>query len=105
MTPVGAADVLAGGVGWLVTVVSPLVVAGALVVAGSVLARTRSTTMALGILLDLFLVVGLLRLSTTATWAAIVTAAAIVLIRKVVMLGLARGRQALAADAPQPTSR
>jgi hypothetical protein len=97
-----ALDVALSG---LVTVVSPLVVAGALLIGGVVLARTRSTPAALGVVLDLFLVVGLLRLSASASWQAILTAAAIVVIRKLVTLGLARGRAALARSRLQPEPR
>lgn len=79
----------------LVAVVFPLVVAGALLIGALALARTKRTSTALGVVLDLFLVVGLLRLSATASWQAILTAASIVVIRKLVTLGLARGRAAL----------
>lgn len=93
-------DLVTGLVGAVVTVTAPLVVAAALLTGALALLRTRSSSAALGIVLDLFLVVGLLRLSATATWQSIVTAAAIVAIRKVVALGLARGRRALEPAAP-----
>lgn len=98
-------DPFVAAVAAVVDAIVPLIVAGALVVSATVLLRTRSMTTALGILLDLFLVVGLLRLSATASWQAILTAAAIVVIRKVVSLGLARGRTALAHPVAPPAPR
>ena len=70
----------------------PLVTAFALLCGFAALVVTRSVRAALPVLLDLLLVAGLLRLTTTSSWAAIGTAAAIVVVRKVVGFGLAAGR-------------
>lgn len=57
----------------------------ALVSAGAVLARTRSLPQALPVLLELFLAAGLLRLAHDPSWRAIAGAAALVLLRKLVV--------------------
>ena len=56
-----------------------------LVAAGSVLARTRSLQQALPVLLEFLLAAGLLRLGSDPTWRALVTAAVIVALRRLVM--------------------
>ena len=54
----------------------------------AVLARTQQLRQALPVLLEFLLAAGLLRLTSDATWRALATAAAIVLVRKVVGIGL-----------------
>src|SRR4051794_31841158 len=83
----------------VVAALVPVVVAAALLVAGLVLLVTRQVATALPVLLDLLLAAGLLRLSATASWQAIASAAAIVLLRKLVALGLAAARRARAEPA------
>jgi hypothetical protein len=83
----------------VVAALVPVVLAAALLVAGLVLLVTRQVATALPVLLDLLLAAGLLRLSATASWQAIASAAAIVLIRKLVTLGLAAARRARAEPA------
>ena len=56
-----------------------------LVSAGAVLARTWQLRQALPVLLELLMAAGLLRLAHDATWRAIATAAAVVVLRKVVV--------------------
>lgn len=53
--------------------------------AAVVLARTRSLAQALPVLLEFLLAAGLLRLTHDATWRALVTAAALVALRKIVV--------------------
>lgn len=62
--------------------------AAGILLGGLALAATRRVHVALGILLDLLLAAGLLRLVLADTWSAIATAAALVAIRKVVVLGM-----------------
>lgn len=62
--------------------------AAGILLGGLALAATRRVQVALGILLDLLLAAGLLRLVLADRWSAIATAAALVVIRKVVVLGL-----------------
>ncbi len=77
----------------VVTSLVPVVIASALLVSALTLVATRNPWVALPVLLDLLLAAGLLRLSATASWRAIATAATIVAIRKLVGLGLAAGRR------------
>lgn len=56
-----------------------------LVAAAAVLARTRSLGQALPVLLEFFLAAGLLRLTSDAPWRAIVTAAVVVALRRLVV--------------------
>jgi hypothetical protein len=83
----------------LVTALVPVVVAAALAVSALTLLSTRRIATALPVLLDLLLAAGLLRLSATASWQAIASAAAIVLIRKLATLGITAARKARAAPA------
>lgn len=83
----------------LVASLVPLVVAAALLSSGLALLVTRRVGVALPVLLDLLLAAGLMRLSATATWQAIGSAAAIVVIRKLATLGIAAARRARAAPA------
>lgn len=74
--------------------VVPVVTAVALLYALAVFVTTRRVDAALPVLLDLLLVAGLLRLSETGSWAAIGSAAIIVLVRKVASYGIAAGAHA-----------
>lgn len=60
----------------------------ALVSAGAVLLRTRDVRLALGVLLQLLLAAGLLRLSADPTWRTVLLAAVVVVLRQVVVVGL-----------------
>ena len=91
----GLFDGLFTGLAWLVGVAGLLL--GCLV-----LLATGRPRPALGILLDLLLAAGLLRLSTLGTWSAIISAAALVVIRKVVVLALDNTR-GLARRAAAPS--
>jgi hypothetical protein len=87
---------------WLSALVAslvPLVIAAALAVSALTLLSTRRIATALPVLLDLLLAAGLLRLSATASWQAIASAAAIVLIRKLATLGITAARKARAQPA------
>jgi hypothetical protein len=76
-----------------VGVAASLITAAALVVAVLVWLATRRWSPTVPVLLELLLAAGLLRLSVTAEWRVIATAAAIVAIRTLVKLGAgARGR-------------
>jgi hypothetical protein len=73
-----------------------LAAAGAALVAGALaLAATRRPATALGVLLDLLLAAGLLRLTGDPSWHALATAAAIVLLRRLLGTGLRIGGRAL----------
>lgn len=66
-----------------------LVGAAALLFGGLALLITRSVRAALPVFLDLLLAAGLLRLAMADTWQAIASAAFVVGIRKLVVMGLA----------------
>lgn len=83
----------------LAAVLVPLVVTGALVTSALTFVVTRQFGTALPVLLDLLLAAGLIRLSATASWAAIGSAAVVVILRRVLTLGLSQAR-----TAAQPTS-
>jgi hypothetical protein len=83
----------------LVAALVPVVVAAGLALSALTLLSTRRMTTALPVLLDLLLAAGLLRLSATASWQAIASAAAIVLIRKLATLGITAARRARAEPA------
>ena len=69
-------------------------------VAGTVaLAATRRPATALGVLLDLLLAAGLLRLAAEPTWGSIATAAAVVLLRRLIGMGLRAGDRVLSPPA------
>ena len=79
----------------LVAALVPVVVAAGLALSALTLLSTRRMTTALPVLLDLLLAAGLLRLSATASWQAIASAAAIiVVIRKLATLGITAARRA-----------
>ncbi|MGY1696926.1 MULTISPECIES: DUF1622 domain-containing protein [unclassified Geodermatophilus] len=70
-------------------------------VAGAVtLASTRRPALALGVFLDLLLAAGLLRLAAEPTWTSLGTAAAVVLLRRVVGAGLRAGGRSLSPPPP-----
>lgn len=69
----------------------PLVAAAAIALGALVLVTTRNPGAALPVLLDLLLAAGLLRLSATASWGAIASAAAVVAVRKLAGAGLRAG--------------
>lgn len=78
------------------------VAVAAVIVGLVVVLASRRLSVGLPVFLDLLLAAGLLRLSAGATWDAIVAAAAIVAIRKVVTFGIGSSRGvALSVD---PTS-
>ena len=82
-----------------------LVTLGAVVSAVATAAATRSPTAAVRTLLDLLMAAGLLRLAVGEGWEPVVTAAAIIAVRKLVTLGIEsadRSRRAGAAPAPVP---
>ena len=70
------------------------VVAAALVSAGVVLVSTRRPAAALPVLLDLLTAAGLLRLAAEPSWQRIVSAAAVVALRHLVVHGLRAGAAA-----------
>ncbi len=80
---------------------APLLAIAGVVMSLLVLLRTRRLAVALPVLLDFLLAAGLLRLSASQTWTAIGSAAAIIIIRKVVTLGLKTGRAARARPTAQ----
>lgn len=71
---------------------SGLVTAAAFVSAAVALAVTRTPRVALPVLLDLLLAAGLLRLTASTTWRALLTTALIVVVRKLAMTGLTADR-------------
>jgi hypothetical protein len=71
-----------------------LVAAAALVAGAVALAATRRPALALGVFLDLLLAAGLLRLVGDPGWRAILTAAAIVALRRLIGAGLRAGGRA-----------
>ncbi len=75
--------------------VAVLVAAAALVSGLAVLAGTRHPVTALGVMLDLLLAAGLLRLAAVDDWRGILAAAAIVAVRKVVTTAYRRGARTL----------
>jgi ribose/xylose/arabinose/galactoside ABC-type transport system permease subunit len=84
-----------------VTAVAAVGIGGASLAAGALtLAMTRRPALALAVLLDLLLAAGLLRLAGNPGWQAIVTAAAIVVLRRLLAFGLRAGRRALGAPGP-----
>jgi len=70
---------------------APLVTAAALVSGAIALLATRRPALALGVLLDLLVAAGLLRLVGDPSWQAVVTAAAVVALRHLISFGLRTG--------------
>jgi hypothetical protein len=68
--------------------IADLVTAAAVIIGALVFTVTRRLTTALPVFLDLLLAAGLMRLSAGSSWAALATAATVVVIRKLVVLGL-----------------
>ncbi len=85
------------GLGELPGVLAVGVTALALVAGAVALAATRRPALALGVLLDLLLAAGLLRLAAEPTWASLATAAAVVLLRRLIGAGLRAGGRAFSA--------
>ena len=79
-------------------------VAGAAVVSGLVaLAATRRPALALGILLDLLIAAGLLRLAGNPSWQAIATTTVVIALRHLVSYGLRLGARSWEGTrAPRP---
>ena len=59
-----------------------------IVSAAAVLARSRDLRLGIGVLLEFLLAAGLLRLSADPTWAALLTAAVVVCLRRLLSAGL-----------------
>ncbi|MGY2127754.1 hypothetical protein [Blastococcus sp. SYSU DS0617] len=84
------------------TGVAALVIGVAALAAGAVvLVRTRRPTAALPVLLELLLAAGLLRLAGDPSWGAIATAAALVLLRRLIGAGLRAGERSLVPGTAQ----
>jgi hypothetical protein len=86
-----------GGTPLLAAVTGPAALAAtaaALAAGGLTLAVTRRPAAALGVLLDLLLAAGLLRLAGDPGWPAITTAAVVVLLRRLIGTGLRLGSRA-----------
>jgi hypothetical protein len=81
--------------GQLALGVSALAVVAAVVA----LVATRRPALALGVLLDLLLAAGLLRLAAEPTWSSIATAAAVVALRRLIGVGLRAGGRTWTATA------
>jgi hypothetical protein len=83
-----------------------LTVGALALVAGAVaLVATRRPALALGVLLDLLLAAGLLRLAAEPTWTSLATAAAVVGLRRLAGGGLRAGGRALSPPVVAPRSR
>ena len=67
--------------------------AAGLVAAAVTLAVTRRPLLALGVLLDFLLAAGLLRLTGRPGWPVLATAAAVVVLRRLIGVGLRAGRR------------
>ena len=76
------------------------IIGAGLVVAAAVLAATRRPLFALKVLLDFLLAAGLLRLTGDPGWATVLTAAAIVAVRRLLGVGLRAGAPAWVASGP-----
>jgi hypothetical protein len=77
---------------------------GALALVAGVVAlvATRRPALALGVFLDLLLAAGLLRLAAEPTWTSVGTAAAVVLLRRLIGAGLRAGGRALSPPVVVP---
>jgi hypothetical protein len=82
-----------------------LVTAAALTAGLVALIATRRPAAALPVLLDLLVAAGLLRLVGQPSWQALATAAAIIVLRRLIGLGLRTGGRAWAASRPDRPSR
>jgi hypothetical protein len=82
-----------------------LVTAAALLSGLVALAATRRPGAALPVLLDLLVAAGLLRLVGEPTWQALATAAAIVLLRRLIGFGLRTGGQTWSSTRPDRRPR
>jgi hypothetical protein len=79
-----------------------LVTTAAILLAVATWALTRRADPALPVLLDLLMTAGLLRLTVDQGWRAVAGAAAVVLVRKLVVAGIGRGRAAHGRLRPPP---
>ncbi len=86
-------------------VAAQLVTAAALVSAAIALAATRRPALALGILLDLLVAAGLLRLVGDPSWTALASAAVIITLRHLVSSGLRLAAASWRADPPSAGRR
>ena len=95
------------GLGELPGLLAMVVTVLALVAGTVTLVSTRRPALALGVLLEMLLAAGLLRLAAEPTWTALGTAAAIVLLRRLIGAGLRAGGRAFSAAsvAPRPAGR
>jgi Na+-transporting NADH:ubiquinone oxidoreductase subunit NqrB len=101
--PLGPADDHATGLAAALATAAPLLVtAAAIVLAAATWAVTRRANPALPVLLDLLMTAGLLRLTVEQDWRAIAGAAAVVVVRKLVVAGIGRGRTAHGRLLPRP---
>lgn len=81
-------------------------IAAAALLAGAIaLASTRRPAVALPVLLDLLLAAGLVRLAGDPGWAALLTAAAVVALRRLIGAGLRAGGRAWTVPGRPPTPR
>jgi len=81
------------------------ITAAGLVAGALTLARTRSPSLAMSVLLDLLLAAGLLRLTGGPAWGALATIASIVAIRRLIGSGLRVGRPSWRPRTPAGPSR
>jgi hypothetical protein len=77
-----------------------LVTAAALLAGLVALVATRRPAAALPVLLDLLVAAGLLRLVGTPSWSALATAAAVILLRRLIGVGLRTGGRTRASTRP-----
>ena len=91
---------MTAALGEVVWTLALLVTAAALLAGLVALAATRRPAAALPVLLDLLLAAGLLRLVGRPGWQALATAAAIVLLRRLIGFGLRTGERTRAATRP-----
>jgi non-ribosomal peptide synthetase component E (peptide arylation enzyme) len=70
-----------------------------------VLARLGNVRQALAVLLDFLLAAGLIRLSDRPSYQALATAAVVIVIRKIVMIGLRAGPHRTGAEADTTSTR
>ncbi len=88
----------------LTGVLALAITAAALVAGALALVVTRRPTLALAVLLDLLLAAGLLRLAGGPDWESIGTAAAVVVLRRLIGVGLRAGRRAWSPPGPAARS-
>lgn len=90
----------------VLAIASSLAIAGAALVAAAIaLLTTGQWKLALGVLLDLLLAAGLVRLSADPDWEVIAVAAAVVVLRRLLGMGLRIGRHNLSGGGGPAGSR